>query len=841
MQNAIFSFVQAQINSQPQPLLPEIMPQENAGAVPGIFDALITEYSLTENQSDIQNEITAQNHSHESSQPVTFINSIFSGRIAEISQPESNPQVTENKSTWQNLFADVRRSPGITPGKQENFSPQNDFDDGITAADSEIIDAPNTDDANFDSHAEIQHEAKTAHEPGNIQTENNAPDYSWNIAEKHEPSAGTGKPGIKAQSSDETNTPNQKLPEKTAGEIPNPSEDSEKPEISQQITPEISRKTQKFPENISREISSPSAQNETPGITRNIETPTLTPDFDTHGQPQELQAKENVMHESAETSQNVTQSRKPSADCETPEITRHIETPTITPDFDTHGQPQELQAKENVMHESAETSQNVTQSRKPSADFETPRITRHIETPTSTPDFDTHEQPQELQAKENVTHESTETSQNVTQSRKPSADFETPETTRNIGTPTLTPDFETPKQPQKLQAENVTTKFTETSQNVTQERKPSAQNETPGQPQELQAKENIAPESTEISQNVTQSRKPSAEIETPGITRESPEISKENDKPKEQPEISGENIIMAGFAAVQPEISQAPENNDSTKNSRAQNIAPRKSQAVTRGNENAVSFADSENPAGDSRIVTPESLRTTQNRSSNSESGVPEQTQPSESHDIGEAPRVRITNQPERNSRTAQRAESRNDTRRTEALNDFQTFFDSVTRVKRSTARVSAQPLNIRAGTYEANNTQAQSRTLRNGIVNTIRFIRSDGVRKANIIVDPPALGRISVELTSSSSGVEASVKVANEQIRQIVQDQFTQLRDNLLQQGVQVSEFTVDVQQDSGRQENGSGGQNQRDAYTFTPSEDDDDTEIFRADLEEGLLYWIA
>ena len=733
MQNAIFSFVQAQINSQPQPLLPEIMPQENAGAVPGIFDALITEYSLTENQSDIQNEITVQNHSHESSQPVTFINSIFSGRIAEISQPESNPQVTENKSTWQNLFADVRRSPGITPGKQENFSPQNDFDDGITAADSEIIDAPNTDDANFDSHAEIQHEAKTAHEPGNIQTENNAPDYSWNIAEKHEPSAGTGKPGIKAQSSDETNTPNQKLPEKTAGEIPNPSEDSEKPEISQQITPEISRKTQKFPENISREISSPSAQNETPGITRNIETPTLTPDFDTHGQPQELQAKENVMHESAETSQN------------------------------------------------------------------------------------------------------------VTQSRKPSADFETPETTRNIGTPTLTPDFETPKQPQKLQAENVTTKFTETSQNVTQERKPSAQNETPGQPPELQAKENIAPESTEISQNVTQSRKPSAEIETPGITRESPEISKENDKPKEQPEISGENIIMAGFAAVQPEISQAPENNDSTKNSRAQNIAPRKSQAVTRGNENAVSFADSENPAGDSRIVTPESLRTTQNRSSNSESGVPEQTQPSESHDIGEAPRVRITNQPERNSRTAQRAESRNDTRRTEALNDFQTFFDSVTRVKRSTARVSAQPLNIRAGTYEANNTQAQSRTLRNGIVNTIRFIRSDGVRKANIIVDPPALGRISVELTSSSSGVEASVKVANEQIRQIVQDQFTQLRDNLLQQGVQVSEFTVDVQQDSGRHENGSGGQNQRDAYTFTPSEDDDDTEIFRADLEEGLLYWIA
>ena len=117
-------------------------------------------------------------------------------------------------------------------------------------------------------------------------------------------------------------------------------------------------------------------------------------------------------------------------------------------------------------------------------------------------------------------------------------------------------------------------------------------------------------------------------------------------------------------------------------------------------------------------------------------------------------------------------------------------------------------------------------------------------MRKANIIVDPPAIGRISVELTSSSSGVEASIKVASEQIRQILQDQVTQLRDNLLQQGVQVSEFTVDVQQDNSRQGQNSGGGNQQSQYDFTAgyTEDDDtDTEDFRIDLEEGLLYWVA
>ena len=123
-----------------------------------------------------------------------------------------------------------------------------------------------------------------------------------------------------------------------------------------------------------------------------------------------------------------------------------------------------------------------------------------------------------------------------------------------------------------------------------------------------------------------------------------------------------------------------------------------------------------------------------------------------------------------------------------------------------------------------------------------MRFIRSDGVHKANIVVDPPALGRISVELTSGTSGVEASVKVASEQIRQIVQEQITQLRENLSQQGVQVSEFTVDVQQDNTGQGQNSGRENQREYYnSLTSGNTEDDTEDFRVDLEEGLLYWVA
>ena len=175
-------------------------------------------------------------------------------------------------------------------------------------------------------------------------------------------------------------------------------------------------------------------------------------------------------------------------------------------------------------------------------------------------------------------------------------------------------------------------------------------------------------------------------------------------------------------------------------------------------------------------------------------------------------------------------------THRTESRNDFQSFFEGVLNSRRA-SETSSQPLNLR-GNFNLN----QSETLRNGLVNVVRFIRSDGVQKASVVIDPPALGRISVELTSSSSGVEASIKVASEQIRQLIQDQLTQLRMNLSEQGVQVAEFTVDVQQDNQQGGNSQNENQQNNRENFIAGlEDDDDTEEFRVDLEEGLLYWVA
>ena len=185
---------------------------------------------------------------------------------------------------------------------------------------------------------------------------------------------------------------------------------------------------------------------------------------------------------------------------------------------------------------------------------------------------------------------------------------------------------------------------------------------------------------------------------------------------------------------------------------------------------------------------------------------------------------------PERTSSTA--------THRTDSHSDFAAYFEGVMTSRRSDAPASPMPFNLR-GTADF----SQAATLRNGLTNIVRFVRADGVQKASVIVDPPALGRISVELTSGTSGVEASIKVSSEQIRQLVQDQLSELRMNLSQQGVQVAAFTVDVQQDSSGNQQNPQYQSQERGYSAYAGglDDDDEAEEFRIDLEEGLLYWVA
>ena len=317
-----------------------------------------------------------------------------------------------------------------------------------------------------------------------------------------------------------------------------------------------------------------------------------------------------------------------------------------------------------------------------------------------------------------------------------------------------------------------------------------------------------------------------------------PDDSKKPERKINRQESSAD--VTASFAGIHAAIvettSDTPKISRQERSERPQRVTTEKARTPSREMPQAVNVqapveTETEKPFVPTRNIS------VQNENVSDDSVNTKTTQPSSFEEVSEK------STPKTSQSISPKTTTKTEAKQTESFSSFQAFFDGATRTRRtpSASRVNTQPLSLRTGTYEAGNIQTQGRTIRNGIVNTVRFIRADGVRKANIIVDPPALGRISVELTSGTGGVEASVKVASEQIRQIVQDQITQLRDNLLQQGVQVSEFTVDVQQDNSRSGQGQQEQNQRSMYDFTGSEDDEDTENFRIDLEEGLLYWVA
>ena len=128
------------------------------------------------------------------------------------------------------------------------------------------------------------------------------------------------------------------------------------------------------------------------------------------------------------------------------------------------------------------------------------------------------------------------------------------------------------------------------------------------------------------------------------------------------------------------------------------------------------------------------------------------------------------------------------------------------------------------------------------GVSNVVRFLTVQGESKASIVIEPPALGRVDIELSQTAGGIEASLKVNTEQLRQYIQDQSALLRNILQQQGVALTEFSVDVRDMT--QRDGSKEEGQR-RQTRIRGVDDleaaEDVADFRIDLEQGLLYWVA
>lgn len=134
------------------------------------------------------------------------------------------------------------------------------------------------------------------------------------------------------------------------------------------------------------------------------------------------------------------------------------------------------------------------------------------------------------------------------------------------------------------------------------------------------------------------------------------------------------------------------------------------------------------------------------------------------------------------------------------------------------------------------------------GVAATVRMVRTSQGDRAQIIVEPPALGRVSISLQSTDQGMSAVLRVDNEGLRQLLQSQMDLLRSSLQQQGVTVTSLSVDVRQ--GGDQASSGGNPREDQASRRRTqgipgsydlEGEESLPTYQLDMERGLLSWTA
>lgn len=132
------------------------------------------------------------------------------------------------------------------------------------------------------------------------------------------------------------------------------------------------------------------------------------------------------------------------------------------------------------------------------------------------------------------------------------------------------------------------------------------------------------------------------------------------------------------------------------------------------------------------------------------------------------------------------------------------------------------------------------------GLAQVVRHVMADGTQRATVIIDPPALGRIEVEIHATAAGMEASFRVENAQIRDMIKPQLPLLQDMLSQQGIVASAISVDIRQGDERR---SPWRDSLEAIKLRKrrglqSEEEQEIssmEIARIDMERGVLQWYA
>jgi flagellar hook-length control protein FliK len=137
--------------------------------------------------------------------------------------------------------------------------------------------------------------------------------------------------------------------------------------------------------------------------------------------------------------------------------------------------------------------------------------------------------------------------------------------------------------------------------------------------------------------------------------------------------------------------------------------------------------------------------------------------------------------------------------------------------------------------------------TLSEGMAQVIEVIRNRNGHKGRMVLEPPELGTVRIEIQSSRDQVRLHLFVENAQARDLVDQSMDVLRQSLSRQGLTLAETMVDIDAggNGGQAAWGSGASNDSLPGSVVPDtaeETQDPGEVIaRLDIEKGLLNWIA
>ena len=91
--------------------------------------------------------------------------------------------------------------------------------------------------------------------------------------------------------------------------------------------------------------------------------------------------------------------------------------------------------------------------------------------------------------------------------------------------------------------------------------------------------------------------------------------------------------------------------------------------------------------------------------------------------------------------------------------------------------------------------------------------VRSNGPEnEVHIKLDPPSLGRVRMNIITSGDSVRTLIVAENQAVKQVIENNFNQLRDAMGEQGLKVGSFTVTVGGESNQQNSSDNSSGKKD-----------------------------